>query len=599
MKNLIEIKREMGVISLASFHPGFILIFFGIFSLVFSMFCKCNSKLVSYITVGGSLIAFLATLILEDKDSWIINITEEIKLSLLNVDNLSKLFAVIFGFIALVSSIYSLNPLTKSFEKAVSLIYAGASMSVVLSDDWISFIVFWELMAVTSMYMVYAGDSKDAKRASFRYMVMHFTAGNLIMAGAIFIIKSGNYELLPLTYSGGPQYWLILIGLLINCAMFPFHTWLPDSYPEANPSGTVYMGSFTTKVAIYSLIRLFSGTEEFAVYGALVAIFAALMAFIENDIRRLLSYHIVSQLGMMLSAIAIGDKAGDMAAAFHASFNILYKGVLLMIAGAIFYMTGKKNISDLGGILKGNPIISICFFIASLCIAGFPLTNGYVSKGMITAVLTSHGYIATYYLIMIAGIGTWISITMKINYFVFIKPSKTLTSGETKEIPAAMNIAIVATTTVCLIAGFLYGRIETVSGFNLSSLLTASHICEYLFMFVAATVPFVLLRKKVEPHEGLNLDIDIAYRIGLSRLLLGLSSLVNKIFEIFERWFGYFKYWIYIVLKYPQIIAGERPDMKERTRDEMEEVPTSVGGMINALIFFAIVAFIVLVSIEG
>jgi len=161
------------------------------------------------------------------------------------------------------------------------------------------------------------------------------------------LCADGNFDLQLLAGGTGAGYWLVFIGVAVNAAIPPLHTWVADAYPESTPAGTVYMGSFTTKVAIYALIRLFAGTEWLVIVGGLMAVFGACMALIENDLRKLLSYHIVSQLGMMVAGLATGLAVGIDGAALHAAFNILYKGVLLMAAGAVFVATGKKKISEL------------------------------------------------------------------------------------------------------------------------------------------------------------------------------------------------------------------------------------------------------------
>ncbi|MBR4020716.1 MAG: Na+/H+ antiporter subunit D, partial [Firmicutes bacterium] len=395
---------------MTSLHPGLILIFTGIFAFVLPQ------KARQMVSLAGPVFALWAVWMLQPASTMEFAFFGGITMELLHVDMLAKAFGLVFCIIAVIAGIYSFDAADRG-EKAAALVYAGSSLGVVFAGDWISLICFWEVMAVASWYLVWAGRTQKAKRASYRYLVMHFFGGNMLLAGAIVLCADGNFDLQLLTGQTGAGYWLVLTGVAVNAAIPPLHTWVADAYPESTPAGTVYMGSFTTKVAIYALIRLFAGTEWLIIVGGLMAVFGACMALIENDLRKLLSYHIVSQLGMMVAGLATGLGAGVDGATLHAAFNILYKGVLLMAAGAVFVATGKRKISELGGLYRKMPVTAICFLIASLSIAGMPLLNGFVSKGLIMEAL--HDYTLGYWLVMLAGVGTWLSITMKINYFVF------------------------------------------------------------------------------------------------------------------------------------------------------------------------------------
>ena len=286
---------------------------------------------------------------------------------------LEIMFGIIFAFISLVGALYNFH-VKDRFEIAAETVYAGASISVVFAVTWINMIVFWELMAVASWLIVVSARKESAVKAGFRYLMVHMLGGNLLLAGIVIKLVQGSTELVCLT--DGPQdaaFWLILAGVALNAAVPPLHSWIADAYPEAPMGGTVYMGSFTTKVGVFCLIKLFAGTQLLLYFGVFMAIFGACMALMENDLRRLFSYHIVSQVGYMVAALALGGALGIDGAAAHAFNNILYKGTLLMCAGAIIDVTGKRKISELGGLGRKMPFTAACFLIASMAIAGFPL----------------------------------------------------------------------------------------------------------------------------------------------------------------------------------------------------------------------------------
>lgn len=573
-------------------YPGLILILTGLIALVLPW-----QKLRGWIALGGSALALAATVMLGDGAGLAYDFTSSIRLQLLAVDGLSRAFGLIFCVMAVIASVYSLNTESRG-EKCASQVYAGSSLCVVFAGDWISLIFFWELMAVSSWYLVWAGGTQRARRASYRYLVMHFFGGNLLLAGAVWLCSQGSFEVGMLTGGSGGAYWLILLGVAVNGAIPPLHTWVADAYPESTPAGTVYMGSYTTKVAIYALIRLFAGTEDLIIVGGLMAVLAACMALIENDLRRLLSYHIISQLGMMVAALGTGEAAGIDGAALHAAFNILYKGVLLMAAGAVITATGKRKISELGGLARKMPVTAGCFLIASLSIAGMPFLNGFASKALIMESL--HDYTVGYWLVMLAGVGTWLSITLKINYFVFF--GKTEKDVPCQKVPLSMEIAMVIGAALCVLTGlfpdFCYSLMPYAT---MAHPFTLHHILEYIGLFIGATVPFVMLLPMMAPHDALSLDFDWFYRKWIPKLLGGLSRQVYRVFSRFEQIYDHSEILCRYILRHPLKIFSNLHELKEMKEEEGEgsfEGEMPVGAFMQTFLIFCIIAFLVILILE-
>ncbi|MBR3786159.1 MAG: Na(+)/H(+) antiporter subunit D [Firmicutes bacterium] len=559
-----------------SLHPGLILILTGLLAFVLPQ------KARQIVAIAGPVVALWALWMLEPDSAMNFHFAGSITMELLHVDMLAKAFGLIFCIIAVLAGIYSFDAADRG-EKAAALIYAGSSLGVVFAGDWISLICFWEVMAVASWYLVWVGRTQKAKRASYRYLVMHFFGGNMLLIGAIILCADGNFDLQLLTGETGMGYWMVLLGVAVNAAIPPLHTWVADAYPESTPAGTVYMGSFTTKVAIFALIRLFAGTEWLVAIGGLMAVFGACMALIENDLRKLLSYHIVSQLGMMVAGLATGLAAGIDGAALHAAFNILYKGVLLMAAGAVFVATGKRKISELGGLYKQMPLTAVCFLIASLSIAGMPFLNGFVSKGLIMEAL--HDYTLGYWLVMLAGIGTWLSITLKINYFVFF--GKTDNDVVCGKVPAYMNIAMVLGAALCVITGVLPGLgYSLMPNQTVGHPFTMEHIMEYFGLFIGATVPFAMLIRKMAPHDYLSLDFDWIYRKPLAHIFSELSKDVHQIFVVCQDAANEVTKNIKLLLNDPAQLLYNATHWH---RDE-EEMP--VGNFIWVFLIFCLIAFL-------
>ena len=508
-------------------HPGLILILCGI------IIMAVPEKLRKALIIAGPVLAALAALGLDADSSLCIDIVPGVTLQLLRVDRLAKMFMIIFSAAAAMGAVYSLNAKSR-WETAFEAIYAGSSIGAVLAGDWISLIAFWEIMAAASWLIIMSAKTEKASRAGFRYLLIHMLGGNLLLAGIIVKTAGGGSLIIScLTGNQDAAFWLIFLGVAVNAAIPLLNSWISDAYPEAPVGGTVYMASFTTKVGVYFIIRLFAGTEFLLWVGVFMAIYGASMALIENDLRRLFSYHIVSQLGYIVAAAAVGGGLGIDGAAAHTFNNILYKGVLFMCCGAVITATGKRRISDLSGLYRKMPLTSVCFLIASLSIAGFPLLNGFVSKSLVMNAMAEGGYHAAEILLMVASVGTLLSIALKVNCFVFFgKPSSECVGIEVKPVPLNMKIAMVMGTTGCVIVGMVPGLLYGLTPFGSDGHpFTVDHVTQYIELFSAATLVFVMYIDHMAPHVAVTLDFDWFYRKPLTAAVRWASAAVARVFE--------------------------------------------------------------------
>ena len=568
-------------------HPGIVLILAGA---VIALLPKAASR---YLLPLGALAALAALLGTDKGLSVEVPFAGELKLSLFVCDEISWFFGLVFAVIGVIGSVYSMDKGRRG-EKAASAVYAGSALMTVFAGNMLTFIIFWEVMAVASIYMVFQGNGPDARRSSYRYMVMHLFGGNMLLAGVMLLPAGITAAVGPVTDTDSLAYWLMFIGIGVNCALPPFHTWVADSYPQATPESQLFMGSYTTKVAVYAMIRFFAGTEWLVIFAAVTAVLAACMALIENDLRKLLSYHIVSQVAMMVAGLAAGGDVGAAGAAMHAAFNILYKGVLLMAAGNIFTALGLRYITDMGGLVRKMPVTAVCAFIASFAIAGVPYFSGFASKALIMDALHTGGYNMSYILVTMAGVGTWLSITMKINYFVFIKkPERKLPAGAaTGRVPACKVLAMAAATVLVVITGIRPEICYDMLSMDASHLFAADHVLEYIGLFAGATVPFVLLRTFMAPHEGINLDVDRFYRITLYRGIFALSDVVHLFFAKYAVIFDNFYRSVGDALRSPGRVFGLR------TTDSKEENARSIGEMVHVLAILCVIALITILVMD-
>ena len=506
-------------IGLDNLHPGMIMMLFGMLIWVLP---ECMRKAMSILAPICAAISFY---LLNEGSRFTFYATRSFKVELINVDRMTLAFMLVFIMISFIAAIYSLETQDRK-ESGMSAFYTGSILGIILAGDSISFIVFWEISAFASTYLIYKRNSRKSSRAAFRYLLMHAFGGNILLVGIMIHVAKYGTEFVNISSSRDLSFWLVLIGVAVNAAIPPFNGWLPDAYPNTTISGMLYMGSFTTKAAIYALIRFFAGTEFLIWIGALMALYGACMAIMDNDIRRLLSYHIISQLGMMVAALAVGSKTGVDAASAHTVTNVLFKGVMIMCAGVIIYSTGKSKITELGGLWKKMPVTSICFLICSLAIAGIPFSSGFASKALITESLTREGHIIPYILVNAAGVGTLLSVTYKINYFVFF--GKSDKSIEVSRIPKSMNIAIMMGTIVTVILGIFPQLIYryTTHGTHINP-FTLTHILEYLAIFIGSSIPFMIFIKKMKPHDEISIDFDFIVRKPLYKLVEGISKTIH------------------------------------------------------------------------
>lgn len=509
-------------------------------------------------------------------------------------DKMSVMFGIIFGIISVIAAVYSLH-VNDRFELAAEAVYAGSSISVVFAAHWIGMLIFWELMAVSSWLVVTASRTKEAGKAGFRYLMVHMLGGNLLLSGIVIKLSQGQTVIETLTGQADAAYWLILAGVAVNAAIPPFNAWISDAYPESTMGGTVYMGSFTTKVGVFCLIKLFAGTELLLYFGVFMAVWGACMALIENDFRRLFAYHIISQVGYMIASLAIGGEIGIDGASAHAFNHILYKGTLLMCAGTVIAATGKRKISQLSGLAKKLPVTAGCFLIASMAIAGFPLLNGFVSKSLIMNAAAESGFYWAELLLMIASVGTLMSVTLKVNYFVFWGKSTEDIKACEKDVPLSRKAAMILGASACIITGLFPDLIYSLTPYGTDGHpFTADHVTQYIQLFAAAAIAFVMYIDHMKPKEKITLDTDWFYRKPLKYTVLGLSKGIDYVRRKAGGSLGAFFKRANEYLHEPRLLITDKPPKPRDCLEDDDVLQKPVGWLIalSFILFAAIVVFI-------
>jgi multicomponent Na+:H+ antiporter subunit D len=295
---------------------------------------------------------------------------------LCELDRLSRLFGTVFCIAAFIGGIYSFH-LKKAGEQVSSLIYAGGALGVVFAGDYLTLFIFWELMAVSSTVLIWARGRTEAEGAGFRYLLVHLFGGGLLLWGVILqISRTGSLLILPLAPGAELSAWLILAGVGLNAAIPPLHAWLSDAYPKATVTGAVFLSAFTTKAAVYVLLRVFPGWEILVFLGTAMALYGVIYAVLANDIREILAYHIISQVGYMVAGAGIGTDMAINGAAAHAFCHILYKGLLFMGAGVVLHTTGRSKLTELGGLYAAMPATVWLYMIGAFSSPDFHCLTG-------------------------------------------------------------------------------------------------------------------------------------------------------------------------------------------------------------------------------
>ena len=436
----------------------------------------------------------------------------------LRVDRWSMLFGWIFMIAALLSAIYALH-LRSSLQIGAGFAYAGSAIGAVFAGDLITLFVFWELTAISSVLLVWAGGTVSAYRAGMRYFIVQITSGMLLFFGAVIQYKatgSINFGHIGLEAPGG---WLIFIAFGIKCAFPLLHTWLQDAYPEATEVGTVFLSAFTTKLAVYALARGFAGTELLIPIGAVMTAFPIFFAVIENDLRKVLAYSLNNQLGFMVVGIGIGTELSLNGTAAHAFTHIIYKALLFMSMGAVLFRVGTVKGSELGGLYKSMPLTTLFCIIGAASISGFPLFSGFVSKSMILSAAGQGAYLMTWITLLFASAGVFHHSGIKIPYFAFFGHD----SGKRcKEAPLNMLVAMGIAALLCVGIGVVPGPLYAILPYPVAfEPYTASHVLAQLQLLMFSALAFsILMWTRIYPPElrAINLDVDWLWRVALASL---------------------------------------------------------------------------------
>jgi len=451
--------------------------------------------------------------------TWIIPFLQY-DLNFLHVDKLSKVFGYIFCIAAFGSLLFALH-IEGKLEHFSALIYVGSALGVVFAGDFFSLYIFWEFMAVASVMLIWSRRTKKALDAGYRYVLVHIVGGLVLLAGILLHVHNTGSLAVGRIQTHDIASWLILIGFMLNAAVPPLSAWLSDAYPQGTATGSVFLSAFTTKTAVYTMIRVFPGWEILIWLGAFMTIYGIIYAIMENDSRKILAYSIINQVGFMVCGIGIGTAMAINGAAAHAFAHIIYKGLLWMAAGSVLYMTGKTKCTDLGGLYKTMPLTLICCCIAAASISAFPLTSGFTTKTMILQAATSQHLTIIYFMLEAASAGVFLHAGIKFPYFVFFAKDKGLRAADPKP---NMQWAMIFFAFLCIGIGVYPEPLYNILPYPVDyHAYTGLHVVRMLQLLFFSGLAFFVFLKLLKRTETITIDTDWIYRKG-SRLVVSFVT---------------------------------------------------------------------------
>lgn len=392
------------------------------------------------------------------------------------MDGLSGFMLVTVNLIAFFVAVYSLSYMNQYTDKPkfftlFSLMVCGMN-GVIITGDLFNLFVFLEIASIASYALVAFGTEAEELEASFKYAIMGSVASVFIFIGIAFLYSftsTLNMADMARILAYKQNTWLIpfvgvlfLMGFGLKSALVPFHAWLPDAHPSAPASISAMLSGVLIKtLGVYSMVRIFfniiGSTHGYLAVltflGVVSMLTAVVLALSQWDLKRLLAYHSISQIGYVVLGIGLGTPLGVLGGLFHLFNHSVFKSLLFLNSGSVDYAAGTRDLKETGGLGKLMPVTAKTNLVASMAIAGIPPFNGFFSKAIIIIACLQKGFTGYAICAVIGSILTLASF-MKVQKFVFLGEVKEKLKN-IKEVPPAMLFSVVCLAIICVLGGLM------------------------------------------------------------------------------------------------------------------------------------------------
>ncbi|WP_292460730.1 proton-conducting transporter membrane subunit [Methanothermococcus sp.] len=559
----------------------------GLLGVLFSKWFNL-SRIISILTISvGSLLGciYAITIILNNKTYELTYLMGYLIPLSFKIDPISMFFSAVVLLVSIMAAIYSYGymddkkrKLAIGFQYLNFAVLVASMVGVTISNNSIIFLLFWELMSISSFLLVmFDGFKEEVKKSGYIYLIYTHAGGMFIFASfALAYMSTGSISFDH--FSSMPDivkmavFLLGFIGFASKAGVFPFHSWLPYAHPVAPSHVSAVMSGVMIKMGIYGIIMLLLLLGINNIYigylililGILSGILGVVYALAQHDIKRLLAYHSVENIGIILIGLGIGligkyynnetiALLGFAGALLHVLNHALFKSLLFMGAGAVIKSTGTHSLEEMGGLMKRMPTTSLAFLIGSLAISGIPPFNGFVSElliymggfnglnssiGLLTA--STFGIIA---LALIGGLAT--ACFTKVLGISFLGEPKTKASANAKESPYSMRIPQIILALICVIIGilptfFVYSITKIAQNLNLveitcSQLSVFPKLTEIYLILIALISILVVIRALIYRTKTVDgYTWDCGYSAPTAKMQYTASSYASPIVEFFK-----------------------------------------------------------------
>ena len=386
------------------------------------------------------------------------------------VDGLSLLLALIvtgLGFAASVFSYRYVSHRKPEYYTILLLIIAGMA-GISVSGDLFNLYVFFEVMSGASYILVAWSRTKESLEGGIKYMILNaFSTGILLLGISFMYGATGTLNMADIAVRLQPSLaattavGLIMTGFLVKAALFPLHFWLADAHPAAPGPMSALLSGAVVNIGLYAILRLIFLTSAImdlgfilVVMGMLSMVIGSFFAMLQKDIKRLLAYSTVAQMGFCFLVLGLGTTLGLSAGLFHMLNNAVMKSLLFFCVGVIVHTTGVRNMNELGGLGKRMPIVAACYLAAALSISGIPPFSGFASKYMIYLATWEVSPILTMFALVVSAVT--LSYNLKAFSTIFLGPENRSLKIE-GTVPKTMIAVILGLTAIIVVVGFLPG----------------------------------------------------------------------------------------------------------------------------------------------